>query len=378
LRKLLITVVLLGIAGFAGYFVLTAPATWVALHPSRNVADAGPPDLENGHALFYAGSCGTCHATPGQANETLLGGGLALVSNFGTFHMPNISPDTTNGIGGWTTAQFTRAMRDGTSDDGQNEYPAFPYTSFQRMDANDLRDLFAYLKTLPKVAAKAPGNDLKFPFTMRRGVGLWKLAFLDGKVLPPEAGRSAAWLRGRYLVEGPGHCAECHSPRDALGAVISSKRFAGAPDAVGGSYVPNITQDATGIDYWSTREIADYLDTGVTPIGTQSGGSMVPIIGNMAHLSPADRMAMATYVKTIPGIASLNAGAPEPNRTAVIRMLPASTRQAPSPASALAVAADTLPAAGVVYTVATENLFLDRAGARPNGSGDGACCRPPG
>jgi mono/diheme cytochrome c family protein len=104
LRKLLITVVLLGIAGFAGYFVLTAPATWVALHPSRNVADAGPPDLENGHALFYAGSCGTCHATPGQANETLLGGGLALVSNFGTFHMPNISPDTTNGIGGWTPA----------------------------------------------------------------------------------------------------------------------------------------------------------------------------------------------------------------------------------------------------------------------------------
>jgi mono/diheme cytochrome c family protein len=371
LRKALVAVVLLGIAGFAGYFVLTAPATWVALHPSRRTADAGPADLANGHALFYAGSCGTCHATPGQANEKLLGGGLALVSGFGTFHMPNISPDTTNGIGGWSTAQFTRAMRDGTSDDGQNEYPAFPYTSFQRMDANDLRDLFAYLKTLPKVAAKAPGNDLKFPFTMRRGVGLWKLVFLDGKVLPPAPGRSAAWLRGRYLVEGPGHCAECHSPRNVAGAVIASKRFAGAPDAVGGGYVPNITQDATGIGYWSVREIADYLGTGVTPIGTQSGGSMMPIIGNMAHLSPADRAAMADYVKTIPGIDAPNAGAPEPNRTATIRLLPPSTRKVASPTAALAVAADTLAATGTLYTVATEPFFLEKGAAAPAGAGDG-------
>ena len=151
MRRLLALAGLLCVLGFAGYLVLTAPFTWDELHPSRDVADAGPPDLANGHSLFYAGSCGTCHASPAQKDETHLGGGLALTSGFGTFYMQNISPDQADGIGGWTTAQFIRAMREGVSEHGDNEYPAFPYTSMQRMTANDLRDLFAFIKTLPAV-----------------------------------------------------------------------------------------------------------------------------------------------------------------------------------------------------------------------------------
>jgi mono/diheme cytochrome c family protein len=371
LKKVLLAAILLCALGFAGYFVLTAPVTWAALHPTRDVADGGPPNLTNGQSLFYAGSCGTCHASPTQKDETRLGGGLALTSGFGTFYMPNISPDQNDGIGAWTTAQFVRAMREGVSAHGENEYPAFPYTSMQRMTANDLRDLFVYIKTLPAVAGKARDHDLKFPFTMRRGVGLWKLAFLDGEPLAADPQKSAAWNRGKYLVEGVTHCAECHSPRDLAGAIKKDMRFSGAPDPEGHGYVPNITQDETGIGYWSQREIRDYLTTGMTPINTQAGQSMAPVIANLAHLSPADRDGMAEYIKSLAAIDAPDSGAPVLNRTAVVRMLPAKSNPTKSPTSALAVSADALAQADTVYAVAIKPFFLDRAGAKPTGDGDG-------
>ena len=376
MKRLLILAGSLCIMGFAGFWILTAPFTWSALHPTRDVADAAPANLANGQSLFYAGSCATCHTSPGQKDELRLGGGGALTSGFGTFYMPNISPDPNDGIGAWTTAQFVTALREGVSNHGANEYPALPYTSYQRMTANDLRDLFGYIKTLPAVAGKARDNDLKFPFTLRRGVGLWKLVFLDGEPLVAPADKSPAWKRGQYLVEGPGHCAECHSPRDVLGAVISDKRFSGGPDPEGNGpegngYVPNITSDDTGIGYWSQHEIEAYLDTGVTPINTQAGGSMVPIIANMTHLSAGDRAAMAEYIRSLPPIDAPNAGGPEPNRTPQIRMLPVANLGVKSPASALAVSADALASATTVYTVATKPVFLDQKSASATSAGDG-------
>ena len=371
LKKLAAALSLLCVLGLAGYFVLTSPFTWSALHRSRDVANTGAADVKNGQALFYAGSCGTCHASPGQKEATHLGGGLALTSGFGTFYMPNISPDLADGIGGWTTDQFVKAMREGVSAHGENEYPAFPYTSFQRMTANDLRDLLGYIKTLPAVAGKARDHDLKFPFTMRRGVGVWKLAFLDGEPLPADPNKNASWNRGRYLVEGPGHCAECHSPRNLAGAVVSNKRFSGAPDPEGHGYVPNITQDETGIGYWSQREIGDYLDTGLTPINTQAGESMAAVVANLGHLPPEDRAAMAEYIKTLPGIASANAGMPPLNRTPTVRMLPAAAAETKSPTRVLAAPPDALAQSDTLYTVATKPFFLDRTAASPTGAGDG-------
>jgi mono/diheme cytochrome c family protein len=361
------------ISGFAVFMGLTSPSAWESMHASRDAPDAGAPNLDNGKTLFRAGDCAICHSSANQRDLTRLGGGRALNSAFGTFYMPNISPDPQDGIGQLTTDQFIRAMREGVSAHGDNEYPAFPYTSYQRTTANDLRDLLAYIKTLPPVPGKARDHDLKFPFTLRRGVGLWRLAFLDGKALPSDPQQSAAWNRGRYLVEGPGHCAECHSPRNFMGAIVSGKRFAGGLDPEGKSYVPNITTDETGIGYWSKNEIASYLKTGVSPINIKAGGDMAAVVADTATLSDDDRQAIGEYLKSLPAVDAPNAGMPEPNRTAEIRMLPKTDSQAAqSKLNALGtVSAEQIASAGTLYVIATKSFSLDRVAAGAEGAVDG-------
>ena len=158
---------------------------------------------------------------PSRVDRTRLGGGLALNSPFGTFYVPNISPDPKDGIGNWTEANFVTAMWNGTSEHDTNLYPAFPYTSYRHMQLDDVRDLFAYLKTLPPVHGHVRHHDLSFPFNIRRLLGGWKLLFLHGGPFEPDPSQSAQWNRGAYLVNGPGHCAECHSPRNILGGIVS-------------------------------------------------------------------------------------------------------------------------------------------------------------
>ena len=364
-------IVALGLVAFAGFMVLSSPLAWEALNAKRDYPDTALADIENGKTLFRVSGCAVCHMSAGGSDETRLGGGRALKTAFGTFYMPNISPDPNDGIGNWTTAQLIHVAREGVSPDGKNQYPAFPYTSYRHMTANDLRDLFAYLKTLPPVAGKARNHDLKFPFTMRRGVGLWKLVFLDDKPLSNEPAQSAEWLRGRYLVEGAGHCAECHSPRTALGSIASGKRYAGGLDAQQKGYVPNVTQDETGIGYWSINEIANYLKDGASPTGIKAGGEMAAVIGNTARLTPADRRAMATYFKSLPGVVSLNAGRAALNTTALIRTLPKEDSKAgQSSLAALATLPDKMAQASVLYVVATKPFTLERAAGAASG-GDG-------
>jgi mono/diheme cytochrome c family protein len=258
------------------------------------------PNPANGREMFYAGGCAACHATPGQDDKTRLGGGLALKSPFGTFYVPNISPDPADGIGTWSEAGFVTAVMKGTSPDGRHYFPAFPYTSYQRMRVEDIRDLFSHLKTLAPVQGRVRDHDVPFPFNIRRLVGGWKLLFLDGKPFEPDASKSPAWNRGAYLVSGPGHCAECHSPRNALGGIVASQRFAGGPNPEGEGWVPNITQQALG-DY-SADDIENLLETGRTPDGDAVGGSMIPVIRNTAQLAPEDRAAMAAYIKSLPPV----------------------------------------------------------------------------
>ncbi|MCP8937283.1 cytochrome c [Alsobacter sp. SYSU M60028] len=287
------------VLGAAAFWALTAPATFTALRGRGDAPRAGAPDLDNGRTLFNAGGCSSCHARPGQDDRTLLGGGLELKSPFGSFYPPNISPDPTDGIGGWTVAQFIRAMREGVSPDGRHYYPAFPYTTYQRLTAADLGDLFAYIRTLPATPGQVRAHDLAFPFTVRRGLGLWKLAFLDGKPLAPDAAHDAEWNRGRYLVEAAGHCAECHSPRNLAGAVDASRRYAGGPNPEGRGTVPNITPDESGIGSWSRDDIVELLKTGFTPEFDSVGGSMAAVVRNTAQLSDGDREAMAAYLKSL-------------------------------------------------------------------------------
>ena len=211
LRKLSIFAVFASMIGFAVFWILTVP---VAISTSA----LGPhtPDLGNGRTMFQVGGCASCHAIPGQDDKTRLGGGLGLQSPFGTFYVPNISPDLKDGIGAWTEAQFVSALTKGTSSDGRHYYPAFPYPSYQRIKLEDLSDLFAYLRTLPVVQGTVREHDLPFPFNIRRALGVWKLLFLDGEPFKPDPDKPMAWNRGAYLVNGPGHCAECHSSRNFL------------------------------------------------------------------------------------------------------------------------------------------------------------------
>ena len=295
IRRMFVVAAIVAGLGIVAFWLLTIPAT-----VSAGMLSPHSPDLNNGREMFYAGGCTSCHAVPHQKDPTRLGGGLALNSPFGTFYVPNISPDPKDGIGAWSEAQFVTAMTKGTSPSGEHLYPAFPYTSYQHMRLDDVRDLFAYLKTLPPVQGRVREHDLPFPFNIRRTLGLWKLLYLDGKAFSPDPAQSAQWNRGAYLVRGPGHCAECHSPRDALGGVIESLRFTGGPSPDGNGGVPNITQYKLGD--WSEKDIAATLTDGMTPDADLVGGNMIEVVANTAKLMADDRNAIATYIKSLPAV----------------------------------------------------------------------------
>jgi mono/diheme cytochrome c family protein len=164
-----------------------------------------------------------------------------------------------------------------------------------------VRDLFGYLKTLPPVQGKVRDHDLPTHFKIRRALGGWKFLFLNGRQFTPDPSKSAQWNRGAYLVNGPGHCAECHSPRNLLGSIVDSQRFAGGPDPEGGDgWVPNITQ--AGIGDYSERDIERILETGDMPDGDSVGGSMTAVVGNTSKLATEDRAAIAVYVKSLPPV----------------------------------------------------------------------------
>jgi mono/diheme cytochrome c family protein len=293
MRRLAVGLVVLAVLGAAVFWFLTIPHTIdAATLGSRNV------DLGNGRTMFYAGGCVECHATPGQDNREQLGGGLALKTPFGIFHAPNISSDRRYGIGAWRELDFVTAMVKGTSPTGQHYYPAFPYTSYQRMDVGDLRDLFAYLKTLPAVQAASREHELRFPFNVRRGLGLWKLLYLDGEPFRPHPGRPASWNRGAYLVTGPAHCGECHTPRNLFGGPIKSLSFAGGASPEGEGWIPNITQKP--LKDWSENDFIELLDTGRTENGESVSGPMAAVVKNTSALSREDRAAMAAYLKSLP------------------------------------------------------------------------------
>jgi mono/diheme cytochrome c family protein len=293
-RRISLLVLLAAIAAFGAFWWLTAPpARWTA-------SVAYTPNIKNGAIIFNAGGCSSCHAVPNQPDRTRLGGGLAIPSPFGIFYAPNISQDPTDGIGRWSEADFVNAVRKGISPEGEHYFPAFPYTSYAHATAQDVRDLFAYLKTLPAVTGKVRDHDLPFPFNIRRNVGIWKRLFMDGRLFLPDQSRSPSWNRGAYLVNGFGHCAECHSPRNFLGGIIASQRFAGGPDPDGKGWVPNITQK--GLSDWNDKDIAYFLESGMTPDGDSAGGSMVAVIKNTSQLPVADRAAIAEYVKSLPPV----------------------------------------------------------------------------
>ena len=276
----------------------------LASRPGALSVDALPQhsaDVANGERMFHAGGCASCHAAPGDKQEPpVLGGGLAMDTPFGIFHVPNISPHPGSGIGAWTTLDFVNAMKKGVSPGGRHYYPAFPYPSYSRMGFEDLIDIKAFLDTLPSIETRNRDHVLTFPWNIRAGIGFWKWVNLDPAFVisvPPE---NASLKRGRYLVEGPGHCGECHTARNWTGGLDNNRWLAGATQPDGDGKVPNITPAVNGLSDWSQSDIAYYLETGFTPDFDTAGSTMVEVQENIARLPKEDIAAIAAYLKAIP------------------------------------------------------------------------------
>lgn len=302
IRKAATGVIVLAVIGFAAFWYLTGPnrldAEALAAFPAGNV--------EAGQTVFWAGGCASCHAAPGaKGNDKLaLSGGLELKTPFGIFRSPNISPDADAGIGQWQLADFANAMKRGVSPNGRHYYPAFPFTSYARMSDKDVADLFAFMKTLPKSTNRVADHDLGFPFNIRRGLGLWKLLYLDPAPVADIDTSDPVLARGQYLVEGPTHCGACHTPRNPIGGPDKSRWLAGGPSPEGDEKIPNITPHDNGLKSWSAAEISESLETGFTPEFDSFGSSMADVQENMAKLTKDDRDAIAAYLKAIEPVAS--------------------------------------------------------------------------
>lgn len=265
-------------------------------------ATADSDAVARGKYVFTAADCYGCH-TDEKGGGKPLAGGRALATPFGTFYPPNITPDPTYGIGRWSDADFIRAMRHGRRPDGAPLYPAFPYTSFTRMTDRDLLDLKAYLFSLDPVAKPNRPHDLSPPFSWRFTLAAWQKLFLtdpgprgDDPSKPPE------WNRGRYLVDALGHCGECHTPRNALGAMDDDHYLRGNPNGPDKDKVPALTPGGkNGLGDWSAGDITTLLELGMTPDGDVVGGAMGEVVRNStSKLTAPDRAAIAAYLKTIP------------------------------------------------------------------------------
>lgn len=277
-----------------------AAALTVPVAVGSRAADT-PGDPERGAYILRLGGCVACH-TDTKNKHGFLAGGVALNSPYGTFYAPNITPDKETGIGGWSTEDFIRAMTEGKPPSGLPYYPAFPYTSYTRMARQDLIDLKAYLDTVAPVKYTAPPHKLHFPYNMRIGIVGWRLLFFKPGPFAPQPDKSAAWNRGAYIVTGPAHCGECHSPRNFFGAVDESQALAGTSSGPEGKPIPGINQHPKrGIGDWSKSDIAELLKSGFMPDGDVVGGAMADVVeDSSSHWTDADREAVAEYLISLP------------------------------------------------------------------------------
>lgn len=269
-----------------------------------SAADTNASAIERGKYLATAGNCMTCHTTEGGEP---FAGGRAFVTPFGTVYSTNITSDTNAGIGGWTQAQFGAALREGVRPNGEHLYPFFPYTAYTKMTDADVAALFAYIKTVKPVESSAPANELSFPYNQRWALGIWKAFFFEEGRFIPDRSQSEQWNRGKYLVDGLGHCSACHSPRNFLGAEKSAMAMTGGglmhsiPNGELRVWAgTNLTAATTGLASWPLQEIASYLKTGRNAFVETFGPMDEVVLNSTRHLTEADTMAMATYLKSLP------------------------------------------------------------------------------
>ena len=261
---------------------------------------AAQGDAKRGEYLVKAGGCMACH-TEEKKDAVPYAGGRALKTPFGTFYGPNITPHLQAGIGRWTEADFINAMRHGRRPDGANYFPAFPYPSFTKVVDSDLRDIWAWLRTLPPNTRANQRHDLRFPFGFRFAVTFWKWLYFTPGTFASAPGATPAVNRGAYLVQALGHCGECHTPRSFLGGPKRDRLLAGGKTPEGKD-VSNLTP--ASLKKWSDKELADFLVTGSTPDGDVPAEAMGEVITNTtSQLTPQDLAALMAYLRTLPPVA---------------------------------------------------------------------------
>ncbi len=260
-------------------------------------------DFKNGAYVFKAAGCTGCHTREDdRKKEIYLAGGRAFKTPFGTYFSPNITPDK-SGIGTWNESDFKSALRHGITPDGDNYFPVFPYLSYTKMSDEDISDLWTYMKSVASIKRENRDHDVNFIFSSRFLITFWKLLFFSEGVLQPNQKQPPDWNRGRYLVDAVGHCGECHTPRNFLGAWKSDMYLAGTTSGPDGKSVPNITPDLkTGINGWKFDDFDSLLSMGMLPDGDFVGASMGEVVENTEGLIDSDRNAISTYLQSIPAI----------------------------------------------------------------------------
>ena len=263
--------------------------------------------IQRGAYLTYAADCGACHTAPGGAP---FAGGLPFVLPFGVLYATNITPDPEAGIGRYTDAEFLRALRQGVRADGTRLYPAMPYASYTYMTDADALAIKAYLFSINPTKARAPSNDLVFPFNQRWLMGIWSLLFNPDKRFEPNPAQSPEWNRGAYMMEAMAHCGECHTPRNLFQALDNRRKFAGTTQAGWRAY--NITADrSSGVGAFSDTDLSAYLATGhADGHGTAAGPMGEAVDKSLSHLVPSDIAAMVVYLRSVPAINTPNLPAP--------------------------------------------------------------------
>ena len=284
LRWLLLIVMVIGI-GAAAY--LFKPVNGQARDLTL------PASAERGAYVLKLGGCVACH-TDSKNNGALLAGGAPLKTPFGDFVPPNITPDPKAGIGKWTLAEFADALN-GRGPNG-HLYPVFPYTSYTTMTDQDVVDLFAALKQIPPVSTKAPPSRVGFPFNIRLANLAWQNLFFAPHRFEKDPAHSDLWNRGAYIANGPGHCVECHSPRNVFGAIEKGQEFTGAPKGSPGGRAPSLKADELK-KFYSVADLEDTLKTGVASSGDDLGGEMATVVkDSTSQWTDEDRHAVAAYL----------------------------------------------------------------------------------
>ena len=259
---------------------------------------ATPEQVKRGAYLARAGNCAACHTDRGGA---AFAGGKGIATPFGTVFASNLTPDARTGIGAWSSAQFWRAMHNGRSADGRLLYPAFPYPNFTEITRTDSDALFAYLRSQVPVAQANRAHDLRFPYGLQASLAVWRALFFSPGVYEPVVERSVQWNRGAYLVRSLGHCAACHSPRNAFGATRDSLELSGGLIPLQNWYAPSLASSAeAGVADWSSAEVAALLKTGLTTHGAALGPMAEVVFRSTQYLSDADIAAMAEFLKSLP------------------------------------------------------------------------------